>query len=97
MQKHRYKNELAIARHKMRLRPKQVVSLIGGRSRSALSRWETGETLPNLITALKLEILYRVPIAFLYPELYRTLQSELRAQERAQVRGGLAIDGGHDV
>jgi hypothetical protein len=43
--------------------------------------------LPPLITALKLEILYRVPVAFLYVEFYRQLKVDVLSAERQRPSG----------
>ena len=36
---------------------------------------------PTLETALRLELIYRVPVAFLFPSLYEGLRSKVRAAE----------------
>ena len=46
-----------------------------------LSRYENGRSFPPLLTALRLEIVYRVPVAFLYPDLYMAMREEIRNQE----------------
>ena len=46
-----------------------------------ISRYEQGRSLPPLLTALKLEILYRLPVAYLYSELYRGLKDQVRSGE----------------
>ncbi len=60
---------------------KQVALLLGHRNIAMLSRYERGRALPPLLTALRLEITYRAPVAFLFLELYRQLREEIRAQE----------------
>jgi len=47
------------------------------RSLSIISEYEHGRKLPALETALKLEILYQTPLAELFPDLYRSLSSEV--------------------
>ena len=65
------KNRLQLYRHRMRLSQDQAVDLLGNEvSRYRLSRFENGFVLPSLRVALELEILYRVPIAFCYDEMY---------------------------
>lgn len=46
-----------------------------------LSRYELGRSFPPLPTALKLEIIYRVPVAFLFPSLYEALRNPIRNEE----------------
>lgn len=59
----------------------QVAEIIGYHSHTDVSRYEYGRRLPSLVTALKLEIVYRVPVAFLFPGLYRELKEQLRERE----------------
>jgi|NGEPerStandDraft_6_1074524.scaffolds.fasta_scaffold652530_1 transcriptional regulator with XRE-family HTH domain len=78
----KYKNQLQLYRHRMRLSQEQVVKLLGSEtSRYRLSRFETGFQLPPLKVALALEILFRVPIAFCYPEMYHEMRDHLRTAE----------------
>jgi transcriptional regulator with XRE-family HTH domain len=80
----KYKNRLQLYRHRMRLSQDQVVDLLGNEvSRYRLSRFENGFVLPSLRIALALEILYRVPIAFCYDEMYHELRDRLREAEEA--------------
>lgn len=60
---------------------RQVAAILGYVSRTRVSEYEHGERQPGLITALKLEIVYRVPVAFLFPELYARLKAQLRERE----------------
>jgi transcriptional regulator with XRE-family HTH domain len=46
-----------------------------------ISRYERGKSLPPLSTALRLEIIYRVPVAFLFPDLYDQLRHLIRGEE----------------
>lgn len=77
----KYKNQLYLARRKRRLTRKQVASLLGYTGTSAIARHERGLTLPPLSIALMLEIIYRVPVAFLYPDVYKSLHDRLRNGE----------------
>ena len=60
---------------------KQVAAILGHGSTSMLSRYESGRSWPPLLTALRLEILYRIPVAFLYSKIYRQLKDEVRNDE----------------
>lgn len=59
----------------------QVATILGYHCSADISHYEHGRKLPSLVTALKLEIVYRVPAAFLFPELYVELKDKLRARE----------------
>jgi transcriptional regulator with XRE-family HTH domain len=60
---------------------RQVAALLGYHDASDISHYEHGHKLPSLITALKLEIVYRVPVAFLYHDLYLRLRHDIHAKE----------------
>ena len=65
----------------MGLSQQQASHLLGHKSHAALSLLEHGRISPSLITALKLEIILRTPVAFLFPELYDGLKKNIRAEE----------------
>jgi transcriptional regulator with XRE-family HTH domain len=81
---HQNKNELLVYRRRMGFSQKQVARLLGRQDTSMLSRYERGHSLPPLVIALQLEIIYRVPVAFLYLGLYRQLKKEIRSMEQPQ-------------
>lgn len=81
MPNERIANELMIVRRKRGLSRKQVSSLLGYRGTSTIARYEQGRLEPSLTTLLRLEILYRTPVAYLYPRLYHALRDHLRALE----------------
>ena len=60
---------------------KRVAYCAGLRTGNSLSRYERGSKLPSLINALKLEIVYRTPVAFLFRELYLRLKKEIKNRE----------------
>ena len=74
-------NQLVVYRKRMRFGQKQVAKLLGHKDTSMLSRYERGHSLPPLETALRLEIIYRVPVAFLYQAAYRELKDKIRRLE----------------
>lgn len=80
--KHKHLNDLSQARRRMRLTRYQVARLIR-KTRSTVQRYEAGTLLPRLLTALQFEILYRTPVAFLFPMIYGDLRTRLRAEEEA--------------
>jgi len=74
------KNDLWTYRKKIGFSQKKAAYFAGLKS-SDLSRYENGVKLPNLLNALKLEIVYRTPVAFLFGELYERLKEEVRKRE----------------
>jgi transcriptional regulator with XRE-family HTH domain len=74
-------NSLWTYRKKMGFSQKRAAYFIGLKATNALSRYEHGRKLPNLINALKLEIIYRTPVAFLFAGLYEKLKKEIRGKE----------------
>ena len=78
---HQNKNRLVLYRRRMQFTQKQVARLLGHADTSMLSRYERGRSLPPLAMALRLEIIYRVPVAFLYGGMYEQLRDEVRAEE----------------
>jgi transcriptional regulator with XRE-family HTH domain len=65
----------------MGLSQELVGELAGYLTGADISRLERGERLPSLILAMKLEIIYRVPVAFLYQDLYLRLRDDIRGKE----------------
>jgi transcriptional regulator with XRE-family HTH domain len=83
---HQHKNELLVYRRRMGFSQKQVARLLGHRDTSMLSRYEHGHSLPPLLIALELEIIYRAPVAFLYVSLYKRLKEQIRSMEQPKPR-----------
>ncbi len=75
------RNYLWTYRKKMGLSQKRVAHFLGLNGPNDISRWEHGVKVPNLVNLLKLEIVYRVPVAFLFGDLYRRLKEEIRGRE----------------
>ena len=86
----RIPNQLRIARRQRGLGRKSVARLIGHRSAWTLARYEGGRALPPLCVALKLETLYRKPVAFLWPDLYSELRQDVRKREEGE-KGGADV------
>lgn len=68
-------------RRRMRFTPGHVARLLGHQDSSALSDYESGKHAPSLANALRLAIILRVPVEFLFPALYEGLRNEIRAEE----------------
>jgi len=62
---------------------KQVARLLGHRDTSMLSHYEHNRALPPLAIAFGLEIIYRVPAAFLFPGMYDELKRKIRHGEES--------------
>ena len=62
---------------------KQVARLLKHRDATMLSHYEHGRALPPLAIALCLEIIYRTPVAFLFPGMYDELKLRIRADEQS--------------
>lgn len=74
-------NQLDIFRHKRRFSMSEVAHLLGHRGTSALSHYERSVRLPSLTTALRLGIILRTPIEFLFGKLHDELLLQIRAEE----------------
>ncbi len=81
-------NRLWIARKKAGLGQKNAARLLGHKSVSPLSEYETGRSLPSLCTALRLSIIYAAPLSELYAPLYERLRNEITLR-RGEIRGVL--------
>jgi len=80
-QKHQNQNRLVIYRRRMGFSQKQVARLLGFAGTSMVSRYEHGRSLPPLNVAFSLGIILRVPVEFLFPALYESLRTNIRAEE----------------
>lgn len=74
-------NRLWKYRKRMGFTQWQAAKILGHISYKRIGDYERGRRRPGLVTALKLEIVYRVPVAFLFPDLYARLKATLRQRE----------------
>lgn len=79
--KQRHQNRLDYYRRRMKFPTSHVAHLLGHGDTSVFRKFERGERLPTLVSAFRLGIILRVPVEFLFPEIYDTLKSEIRAKE----------------
>jgi transcriptional regulator with XRE-family HTH domain len=79
-------NKLQIYRKRKALRLKQVASLLGRKNTAQLSRYEAGSAVPSLKTALKLAIIYNIPIQVLLEGYFEACREEVR-REPAVLQG----------
>ena len=81
-QKYSHPNHLIIYRQRMGFTQAQVAQLLGHRDSKRISNLELGRRLPSLQTSLRLAIIYRVPVDFLYSEMYSAHREQIRAREQ---------------
>jgi transcriptional regulator with XRE-family HTH domain len=77
-------NHLLHYRKRRGLTQLEVARLLGWKNIKAISKMESGKAQPSVTTALKLSAVYRVPVEFLYRDLYLQLRSEIRGKEAQQ-------------
>lgn len=75
----------------MGLSQEDVARLLGHRNTAMVSLYERGRCLPPLMTALRLEIIYRVPVAFLYGPSYDRMREGIRQHEEELVKPKQAV------
>jgi transcriptional regulator with XRE-family HTH domain len=76
-------NRLWQARKRRGVGQKQIAFLIN-KTVDEISRYERGVRLPELATALALEIVYGIPLRLLFKELYEQLQDDIRQRVESQ-------------
>lgn len=76
-----YKNQLAIARQRKAIEQKQMAILLGLKGTDQLSRYERGLQMPSLKTALKLGLIYKIPIRTLLDGYLDACRDEIRREE----------------
>jgi transcriptional regulator with XRE-family HTH domain len=74
-------NSLWVYRKKNGLSQKRVAFFLAHKTSSQLSHYERGTKYPSLKNALTLEIIYHVPVAFLFDDFYRKLKEAVKARE----------------
>jgi transcriptional regulator with XRE-family HTH domain len=79
--KSKIKNRIALYRRRLALSQRRVATLLGYSDSTTLSVYESGRSMPSLVLAFRLSIALRVPVEFLYPELYDSLRNQIRAHE----------------
>jgi transcriptional regulator with XRE-family HTH domain len=79
-------NNLVLYRRRMGFTQRHVARLLGRCDATMIAHYEHGRALPPLAVALSLEIIYRVPVAFLFPRMYEDLKRRIRADEESTPR-----------
>ena len=81
-------NNLVLYRKRMGFTQKQVSRLLGLCDTTMISHYEHGRAFPPLPIALGLEIIFRVPVAFLFPGMYDAIKGKIRKQEETMAGPG---------
>lgn len=96
-QKYKHPNNLIIYRQRMGFTQAQVAQLLGQRDTKRVSNLELGRRLPSLPTSLRLAVIYRVPVDFLYADLYANYREQIRERERTLSLGRQGLLFGGDL
>jgi transcriptional regulator with XRE-family HTH domain len=80
-EKHKYKNDLLHYRKRLHLSQEGVATLLGQKKRGLLWEYESGAVLPSLPIALRLAAVYRAPVEFLFRDLFKSHQQQVRELE----------------
>jgi len=74
-------NDLLRYRERLGLTQQHVAAVLGLQDSAVISKLERQQRLPRLETALKLSVMYRVPVEFLFSDLYKQIRLETRTRE----------------
>jgi transcriptional regulator with XRE-family HTH domain len=80
--KHKNQNRLLLIRKKHGLGQKQIAALLGHKTIDQISRYERGVRMPNLKTALKLQIIYQLPINTLFQSYFNKCFDEIETKAK---------------
>lgn len=78
-------NSLRKHRKTRGLKQKEVAKILGIKSASIISRWESGVSLPTTENAFRLSVIYRTMIDALYLDYLKRLKDEIRQREEALI------------
>ena len=85
-------NHLYKYRKQMGMTQKEVACLLGHKDQTQVCNWEKGIKVPSAQNAIRLSILYRKPVAFLFHPFYMSEREMLRArEEKLQVKSSTKI------
>lgn len=73
---------LRFHRKRSGLSQKDLGNLVGHLTKHQVSKHERAKALPSLLSACAYEAVFRVPIATLYPGIYRTMQEGVEERLR---------------
>jgi transcriptional regulator with XRE-family HTH domain len=72
-------NILALRRKRLGYEQKQIAVLLGHKNTYQLSRYETGQRIPSFKEAIKLSVLYAIPLRTLFDRYFRQYRQELES------------------
>jgi transcriptional regulator with XRE-family HTH domain len=78
-----FTNQLRIVRRRRSIEQKKVAMLLGHKSINMLSRYERGAKLPSLKAALKLGLIYKIPIRVLLDGYYEACRKEIKRLDQS--------------
>ena len=90
--KKKFANQLLPVRQRLHLQQKQVAKLLGHKKAESLSRYENGTKIPSLKTALKLAIIYDIPLRVMLDGYYEACRAEIARQEQTLGRRSVSSD-----
>ncbi len=70
-------SSLALKRKRLGYEQKQIAALLGHNSTYQLCRYETGQRVPGFNEAIKLSILYGLPLRVLFDRYFRRCREEM--------------------
>jgi DNA-binding XRE family transcriptional regulator len=73
-------NRVRVHRRKSGLSQSELAAILGTLGPVGISRHEQSATLPKILVAAGYEIVFRVPIADLFPGVYETLRLDIEAR-----------------
>ncbi len=82
MASHHLSNHVRKHRKRSALSQKDVAYLLGGASGSKVSRYERFARQPGFMTALAYEAIFQVSVSELFPGLYQTIETGVRARAK---------------
>ena len=93
-----YPNRLCYLRRRRRLSQKHMAALIGLKDRTMISKYERGHVLPSFEVAVKLQIIFDVHVADIFPGLFSQWRHEVDSAARTRSKTHLAhLHENHDT
>jgi transcriptional regulator with XRE-family HTH domain len=81
IRRERLANHLWKYRHRMGYSQSDVAEIMGFSNSSQICQWEKGVMMSSLENVIKLSVLYRAPVLFLFYPWYTAIKKELRDRE----------------
>lgn len=74
-------NRLKQCRRHRELSQKELADLMGFKDTTWISRWENGDVLPNLVSAVRLSVLMDIPMNDLFDGLVERVREKIPARQ----------------